>query len=128
MNLRNRKLVRTIQIIYGLMLIFFGLNLFFQFMGGPQFNEAGTAYLTALFVAGFVFPIMAIVWIVSGLLFIFDKVSALAAILITPISVNIILFHIFLDFTGFLFGLVIFILNLYLLYVHLPRYKPMWSK
>jgi len=128
MNFRNYKLVRTIQIIYGLALLFFGLNTFLQFGPAPQFNEAATAYLTALFNTGFILPIMAIVWIITGLLFIFNKASALAAVLIFPLSLNIMLFHIFLDFSGFFIALIVFVLNLYLLYVYLDKYKPMWNK
>lgn len=125
MGLRNKKLVRTIQIIFGIMLIVFGLNMFFQFMPAITFNDVATAYLGALFATGYIFPIMGIVWIFAGLLFIFNKCSPLSAVLILPISLNILLFHIFLDSTGLLFGLIISILNLYMLYVHWNAYRPM---
>ena len=125
MGLRSKNFVRTIQIIFGIMLIVFGLNIFFQFMPAPEFNEAASAYLGALFATGYIFPIMAIVWILVGLLFIFNKCSPLGAVIIFPISLNIILFHIFLDFTGWLFGFMILILNLYMLYVHWNAYRPM---
>ncbi|MCH7568733.1 MAG: hypothetical protein IIA87_04905 [Nanoarchaeota archaeon] len=125
MGLRNRKLVRTIQIIFGLGLIFFGTNMFFQFLASPEFNEAGSAFLGALFATGFIFPIMGTIWILAGLMFLFNKCSALAAIIIFPVSLNILLFHLLLDFTGALMGILVFILNIYLFYVHWNSYKPM---
>jgi len=125
MSLRNRKLVRTVQVIFGLGLIFFGANLLFQFLPALEFNEAGSAFLGALFVTGYIFPIMGIVWILAGLLFLFNKCSALAAIIIFPISLNILLFHLMLDFSGGTIGILMFILNSYLLYVHWGAYKSM---
>jgi len=125
MSLKNRKFVRTVQVIFGLILIVFGSNVFLEFMPVPEFNEAAGAYLGALFATGYIFPIMAILWILVGLLFIFNKCSPLGAVIIFPISLNILLFHIFLDSTGLTFGLIIFILNIYLLYVHWNSYRPM---
>jgi len=125
MTLRNKGLVRTVQIILGLALLLFGLNTFLQFMPAPIFNEAGTAFLNALFATGYIFPLMGIIWILAGLLFIFNRCSSFAAVLIFPISVNLLLFHLILDISGWIFALIIFILNLHLLYVHWNTYKPM---
>jgi len=127
MTLKNKKVVRTIQIIFGIILIIFGLNGFFQFMGAPQFNEAGMAFLGALFSTGYIFPIMSVIWIISGLLFIINKWSALGAVLIFPFSINLILFHIFLDMASWYIAFVVLILNLYLIYIHWNSYKSMWK-
>jgi putative oxidoreductase len=128
MSLKNKKLVRTVQVILGLGLLFFGLNGFFQFAPPPTFNEAGSALLGALFATGYFFPIMAIIWILAGLMFLFNRYSALAALILLPISINILLFHIILDFSGATIGILVFILNIYMLYVHWDNYKPICGK
>ena len=128
MFLKNKKVVRTVQIIFGLMLVLFGLNMFFPFMPGPQFNEAGTAYLGALFNAGFIFPMMGIVFIASGIMYVIGKFSALASVLLFPFSLNIILFHIILDTTGILVGLSIFVLNVYFIVIDFGKFEPLLSK
>ncbi len=131
MNLRSRKLVRTIQIIFGILLIYFplsGLISALQFLPPPQYNEAATAFLTAMFATGYLVYFISIVFMIAGLMFIFNKWSAFGAILLAPINANILLFHLFLDFTGFWFALVIILLNVYLLAVHWPRYKLMFSR
>ena len=128
MNLRNRKLVRTVQIVLGLYLVFVAVSGFFQFLPPPQFNEAATAFFTALFNTGYLFYLMSLVFLVSGLMFIFNKWSAFGAVLLAPITVNIILFHLFLDFTGWWMALIFSILNIYLLVIHWPRYRMMFSK
>ena len=127
MFLKNKKVVRIIQILFGLTLILFGLNMFFPFMPGPQFNEAGTAYLGALFNTGFIFPVMGIVFLASGIMYVIGKFSAFASVLLFPFSFNIILFHIILDTTGILLGLSIFVLNVYFIIIDLKKFKPLFS-
>ena len=128
MSLRNRKIVRTVQVILGLFLILLAVNNFFPFLSQPQLNEAATAFLTALFSVGYIFPFMAILYLIVGLMFLFNKWSAFGAILLAPITVNILLFHIFLDFTRWWLVLIFTILHIYLLVIHWPRYKMMFAK
>lgn len=128
MSLKNKKLIWIIQIILGLILIFFGLNFFLQFAPQPSLNEPATVFLGAIFVAGYIFPIISIIFVIVGLLFIFHKYSALSALVLFPITLNIILFHIFLDIATIGIGLVIFILNVYLLKVYWNSYKSVFKK
>jgi len=97
-------------------------------MLGPQFNEAGTAYLGALFTTGFIFPVMGIVFLASGILYVIGKFSAFASVLLFPFSLNIILFHLILDVTGILIGFTIFVLNVYFILIDLEKFKPLFSK
>src|SRR3989344_7998423 len=130
MNFRNRTLVRTIQIIFGLLLIYFPLSGLFpalQILPAPQYNEAAMAFFGALMATGYIFPILTGVFFITGLMFIFNKWSAFGAVLLVPMTLNIMLFHIFIDFTGFWIALVFAVLNIYLLAIHWPRYKMMFS-
>ena len=128
MNLRNRKLVRTVQVILGLYLLFISISGFFQLLPPPAFNEAGMAFMTALFNTGYMFYFMSVIFIIVGLTFVFNKWSAFGAILLAPITVNIILFHLFLDMTGWWMALIFVVLHVYILVIHWPRYKPMFSR
>jgi uncharacterized membrane protein YphA (DoxX/SURF4 family) len=96
----KNKIFTTIQIITGLMLLVFGLNTFLQFIPMPQASEQMEAYTYALFSTGFIFPIIAIIEIISGIAFIINKFTSLMAILIMPIILNALLAHMFLDPSG----------------------------
>ena len=132
MSLRNRKLVRTVQILFGLYLVFFGvigyIPALLQALPQPQYNDAALGFITALFATGYLIHLISIIFVLSGLMFIFNKWSAFGAVLLAPITVNIILFHLFLDFTGWWMVLILAILHIYLLVIHWPRYKPMFEK
>ena len=127
MILRNRKFVRTIQIIFGLYLIFSGLIAYFVNFPAPPYNEKGLAFLTALFNTGYMIHLISIIFVLCGLMFIFNRWSAFGAVLLSPINFNILFFHIFLDFTNFWFALIPIVINVYLLFIHWPRYKSIFS-
>ena len=125
MSLKNKKVVRTVQVIFGLMNILFAANGFFQFMPAPQFNEAGSAFLGALANTGYMIVVISLLHLVVGLLFLINRFSPLAAVLLAPFSFNILLFHLFLDFQGWYLAAIVIILNVYMLWVHKEAYKPM---
>ncbi len=127
MNFRNRKVVRTIQIIFGLWLILTTLGGLFRLFPAPQFNETGMAFLVALFSTGYMMYLMQAIFILSGLMFIFNRWSAFGALLLAPVTLNIFLFHVFLDFEGFWMALIFTLLNVYLLIVHWSKYKPIFD-
>lgn len=128
MILKNKVFIRVIQILFGIYLIFFGLISYFVQLEMPQYNELAMAFLGALFNSVYLFHLMSIIFVLSGLMFIFNKWSAFGAVLLAPVSVNILAFHIFLDPKNFGLALIPVILNLYLLVIHWNKYKPMFSK
>jgi len=75
--------------------------------------------------------IMSVVNIVAVIL-LWTKREAPAALLITPITVNILAFHIFLDgglFTGgAALGNILLLLNAYFLWKNRMKYKDLWTK
>jgi len=124
----GKGLTVVVRIILAVVLLFFGLNGFFQFMTLPPGPEAAMNFLGALFVTGYMFPVINILFLISGLLLIFNRFVPLALVLITPITVNIILFHFFLNFSGGTFGFILALLNIYMLYVHWDSFKPLMKK
>ncbi|MBX4196916.1 DoxX protein [Candidatus Pacearchaeota archaeon] len=128
MNLRSRKVVRTVQIVFGLFLVFLVVSGYFQLLPPPTFNEAGMSFLGSLMNTGYLLHVMNIVFLLAGLMFIFNMWSPLGALLLAPITLNIALFHIFLDSTGWWMALIEVVLNIYLLVIHWHRYKPIFQK
>lgn len=127
MNIRNIKLTRTVQVLFGLYLLVFGSIGYIITPPPPPYNEAALAFFGALAATGYMFHVVSIVFILSGLMFLFNKWPAFGALLLAPVTVNIAFFHIFLDFTGFGLALVPILLNLYLGFVYWPQYKPIFS-
>lgn len=128
MSFRDKKLVWIIQIIFGLILIVFGLNFFFQFLPALEFTEPGAAFLTAIFIAGYLFPVMGVIFIIVGLLYIFHSYASLSTLILLPFTINMMLFHLFLDVATIGFALLLFIPNLYLIGVYWNNYQSIFKK
>ena len=120
----KKKIDIGARIVLGLILLAFGLNKFLQFMPMPEMPEAAGALMGAFMEAGYIMPMIAIVEVVIGIMLLAGFFVPRALLLLVPLSVNIILFHVFLDPAGMAAGLIVFVLNVYLLFTYLDRYKP----
>lgn len=99
----------------------------------PDLYNTPEAYnfIDALMKTGYLNYLIAIVFAISLLLIITGRM-ALAALLMLPVTVNIIAFHLFLDgglfTTGAILGNVLFILNIYFLWQNKTHYKHLCNK
>lgn len=122
--MRN-KIIIGLHILLGLAFVVFGLNKFLGFMPPPELPPAGGAFMGALAETGYMIPLIALTEIIAGALILSLRLAPLGLVLLAPVSVNIVLFHIALAPAGGLVGYVLAAINLYLLITHLPKYKPM---
>ncbi len=70
-------------------------------------------------------PLVAVAEIIGGALLIFKKYRALGAIILFPITIGVLLVHIVQDSSGLIMGLIVFGLNLWIIYENRAKYMPM---
>ncbi|KND49925.1 MAG: hypothetical protein AB197_00235 [Parcubacteria bacterium C7867-002] len=89
------------------------------------------AFIDILMNTGYLTQLIAIVFAIAIFLVITNR-TALAALLILPITINIICFHAFLDgglFTkGAIMANVLVLLNAYFLWHNRAQYRHLWNK
>jgi len=83
--------------ILALILLFFGSNAFHNFLPAPEMSGKIATFTEGMMVTGYFFPFLGIVMVLVGLSIIFNKWVSLALIILAPVSINIILYHLFLD-------------------------------
>lgn len=110
--------------LFGLVFFVFGLNKFLQFLPQPELAPAPLEFFGALMATGYMFPFIAVTEIVAGALLLANRFVPVALVIIAPVTLNILLFHIFLDSSGLVMGIVVFALNLYLLFSYKKYYDP----
>jgi len=113
----------VVRILFGLLLLLFGLNGFLQFMPLPEMSEQAGKFIGALAETGYIFPIIALLEIIVGVLLLSNKYLALALILIFPIILNAFLFHLFLDIPGIGAALIAIASNVFLFFTNKENYK-----
>ena len=116
-----------LQILLGLLLLVFGLNKFFGFLPMPVMQGAAGNFMGALLATGYMMKMVAVVEVLVGSLLLLRKFVPLALLLLVPISVNIMAFHLFLDLPGIGGAAVVAFLNLYLLIVNRAAFKGIFK-
>ncbi|MCE2777780.1 MAG: DoxX family membrane protein [Algoriphagus sp.] len=124
----KERLVKIIRVLLALILIIFGLNKFLNFIPLPPMPEAAQAFMGALIETGYLMVIVAIVEIIAGIFLLINRYSAFMLILIFPILLNALLFHLFLDLKGIGGALLTISLTIFLMVKAFDSYKILLSK
>jgi len=125
----NSKFTSIVRILLGIILLVFGLNKFYPlpFLPMPKLPENASEFMSSLVATGYVLPIVGVIEVFIGILLLTKNWIAFALILLVPISLNILLFHLFLDLPGIGGAILVAVLNAILIYKHWPQYRPLFN-
>ncbi|MCT2408305.1 DoxX family protein [Chryseobacterium antibioticum] len=122
------KIVKFIlSFIFALMFIHAGLNKFFHYSPMPKMSDEQIKIFAAFGEIGWLLPLVGIVEIVGGVLFIFQKTKALGAIILLPVMVGIVIHNIYRDPTqmGIITAGVMFLINIWAIIDDREKYKAL---
>ncbi|WP_333599500.1 DoxX protein [Flavobacterium sp.] len=124
----NSMFTKIIRIALGLALVVFGANMIHPYlpMDAPDTNTAAGQFMNSLGATGYIFPVVGVLEVIIGGMLLLKNWVAFALILLAPISINILLFHLFLDIPGLIVALAIVVFNTILIYKHWQQYKPLF--
>lgn len=123
----NSQFTTLVRLTLGILLIVFGSNKFLYFIPMPPPTGAAADFMNSLGATGYIFPVVGFLEVVIGAMLLLKKWVAFALILLAPISINILLFHFFLDIPGVTAALVVALLNGILIYKHWKQYTPLFQ-
>jgi len=118
-----------LRTLLGLILLIFGLNKFIGFMPAIDFGEdiAAKDFFEALMDTSYMLPLVGIIEILAGLLLIIKKWVPFALVMLVPISVNIVLFHLVLNPANIGPAILVAVLNGYLIYKNWCSYSSLFA-
>jgi uncharacterized membrane protein YphA (DoxX/SURF4 family) len=106
------------RLLLGLVFVVFGLNGFLNFLNmGPMPTGLAGQFIAALALSHY-FWVVAALQVIGGALLLVNRFVPLGLVLLGPVIVNIILYHVFLNPSGMLMALVVTILWLIVFYAH----------
>lgn len=120
-----RPLVRIARWVLGFTLVVFGLNGFLQFLPQPEPPASAGRFIGAILESGYLLELTHAVEFIVGALLLVRRYVPLALVVLAPISVNIVAFHLVLAPVGFGPAALVALLNLYLLFAYRPTYAPL---
>jgi hypothetical protein len=113
--------------LLGVIFLFNGVNMFLQFMPlpNPQQPDIAQRFLNLLHEAGYFYPILGTVKILTALSLFSNRFLPLMLIVMIPITLNGILFHIRMDPGMSIVAIIVGLMQVYLIYTNKEKYLPM---
>ncbi len=114
-----KTLVIIARVALGLVFLFFGSNNFLQFIPPPaDMTPAAERFLVALKDSGYVMPILSGLQVAIGAMLVSGVFVPLALVLLAPIMVNIVGFHVMIDRKGLEFVIGLTAIGLFLAFAY----------
>ena len=123
----NSTFTTILRMLLGVSLLIFGMNKFFAFI--PIFDMAPAAanFMESLNSTGYVLYVVASLELLVGGLLLFKKWVPFALVLLAPIVVNILLFHLFLDVSGMFVAVLMLAITGVLIYKYWKSYSSLFQ-
>jgi len=92
-----------------------------------ELSAPGLEFMGAFVKVGYGMTVVAIVEIITGILIATNKYRALALVILFPIMLNALLFHLFLDPENMLPAVLVIVMNIFLMYSLRDKYTPLFE-
>jgi uncharacterized membrane protein YphA (DoxX/SURF4 family) len=122
-----RHLPTVARVLLGLAFFVFGLNGFLNFIPPPPepMPEGAVKLGTAFMESGYLFQLIKGTEVAAGLALLCNRFVPLALVVLAPVVLNIVAFHVWLVPSGLGLSLVLAALTLYLAWAHRQAYAPL---
>lgn len=118
--------VTVARYLLGLIFFVFGLNSFIHFLPQPEMQGQAAAFIGAMAATGY-FTAVAVLKVLGGGLLLFNRFVPLGLLLLGPVVVNIVLFHVFLEPAGMGMALFVFVLEIFLVWGYRENYMGLFA-
>lgn len=115
------------RVLFGLVFFVFGLNFFFHFLPMPPLNPEALAFMMALVNSGYIMTMVKVTELVAGAMILSGFCLPLGLVVITPIVINIVAFHTFLDTSGAPMAYFLLVCWAYLVWCYRASFKGLWA-
>lgn len=125
----NSTFTKILSFLLALILLLHGLNIFIHldFLPLPEIPDHANDFMNSLSATGYVLQALGVLEIFIALLLISRKWVPFALLLSAPISINVLLFHVFLNMSHILIAIIIVGINIVLIYKHWKAYRPLFQ-
>ena len=116
------------RVLLGLIFAVFGVVGLFELGPQPEMGEEAGAFMGAVMDTGYLWPVIKVTEIVCGVLLILGIFVPLALVVLAPVVLNILLFHIFLAPEGVTIGIAAVVLGLYVAHQHRESFSAVLQR
>lgn len=128
--MKNSKFEMVARYLLALILGVFGVDKFVHFLPKPVEDSVAPEawnYLGALGASGFIFPLIGVVFVVSAVLLVANRAVGFALVIVAPIVVNILMYHVMLDPATIGPGALLAVLLAVLAWMRMDSFRPLFE-
>lgn len=115
-------IVRTLM---GLLFLFASISFLLNLVPQPELTGNVKIFMDGMIASGYLMTLIKVTELVCGLAFVTGRFVPLAQIVISPVIVNIFLFHAFVDTSGLPVAIFLVIANCVVAYGYWDKFKPL---
>jgi uncharacterized membrane protein YphA (DoxX/SURF4 family) len=116
-----------IRILVGGLMLFASINYFFQLSPEPKFTGDMLTFVTGIAASKYLMPLAKVIELVAGLTIITGKFMKIGALILLPITINILFINIILVPEGTPIAAALLLGNLFLIYTNWETYKGIFK-
>ncbi len=122
-----KKAVIIVRSLMGLIFLFSSITYLFKLYTPPELTGALKIFNEGLAASVYILPIVKTTELICGITFLSGRFVPLAAVVITPIIINILMVHTFLDPKGLPVAIFLVLANAFVAYNHREVYKSLFK-
>lgn len=127
MNLRNRRLVMVLRILFGLFMLFSGVSGFFVMGSMEGIPEPQLAATQVLLDTG-LFQLIKVAEVIIGLMLLINFLPWLAMVVMAPLSLGILVVNARISPAFLPTAIIVLLFTGYFVYVYWDKYKPLFTR
>jgi len=113
----------VVRILMGLMFLFASIVVLFNLMPHPEMKGNAKLFMDGITATGYFMTLLKTTELVCGLAFVVGRFVPLATVVIFPITLNILLYHVFVAPEGLSVAIPLMLGNLFLAYACRRNYR-----
>jgi len=114
-----------VRILMGLMFLFASIVVLFNLMPHPEMKDNAKLFMDGIMATGYFLTLLKVTELVCGLAFVTGLFVPLATVVIFPITLNILLYHVYVAPEGLPVAIPLMLGNLFLAYACRKNYKTL---
>lgn len=115
-------IVRTLM---GLLFLFGSITYFLNLVPQPELQGSMKTFNEGLAASGYFFTLLKITELVCGLMLVTGRFVPLALVILSPIIINILMVHLFLDLRGLPIAIFLVVANIFLAYCYWDAFRQL---
>lgn len=116
----------VLRTLMGALFLFASISYLADLMPPPELTGNVKLFMEGMLATGYMMTLVKVTELVCGLAFVAGRYVALASVVIAPVVVNIFLFHLFVDTSGFAVGAFLVVALGLVAYGEREKFKPLF--